>query len=82
MKVEKDAENEAYNAFIGATSRHKIRFKAFQVGSNSSTSTSSKSNSESEESDSSDEEEDMAMNYPQEDSDSEADENSYKPRSP
>ena len=82
MKAEKDAKDEAYNAFMGATSRQKIRLKAFQAGSNSSTSASSKSNSESEESDSSDEEENMAMNYPQEDFDSEADENSYKPRFP
>ena len=54
LKAKKDAKDKAYNAFMGAASRHRRRRRAFQVGSDLSTITSSDSNSNLEESYSSD----------------------------
>ena len=54
MKAKKYAKDKAYNAFMGAASRHRRRCRAFQVGSDLSTTATSDSNSNLEESDSSD----------------------------
>ena len=54
LKAKKDAKDKAYNAFMGAASRHRRRCRAFQVGSDLSTTATSDSNSNLEESDSSD----------------------------
>ena len=53
LKAEEDAEDEAYNAFMGAVLKGRRRCRAFQAGFDSSTSASNESDSDSEESDSS-----------------------------